>query len=162
MPYHWWLIAALILAIGEMYTLGFLLGCLTVGALAAGLTAIFTPDLNWQMAAFTVVALISGFTLRPLAVRFFHKPGALKETNAAALINQVAIVVEPPDLTTGVGRVLVGGENWRARVAQGADPELLQDKGTRASVVGIEGATVLIEPVSGDGPPPMADSQLSY
>jgi membrane protein implicated in regulation of membrane protease activity len=162
MPYHWWLIGALVLAIGEMFTIGFVLGCLAVGAVVAGLTALATDSHVAQLAAFTVGSIAAGVLLRPLALRYLHKPGTTLETNVAALINQVAIVVEPPDPVSGIGRVLVAGENWRAKIRRGVEIGPLSEKGSRASVIAIEGATVVIEPANPASIPPHADSQLSY
>jgi membrane protein implicated in regulation of membrane protease activity len=162
MVYTWWLIAALVLAIGEMFTIGFLLGCLCIGALGGALASYLGAGLSIQMLSFTVSGVGAGILLRPLARKFFHRPGTVVETNAAALISQSAIILEPPDPVTGIGRVLVAGENWRARLKAGADPASLADKGSRATVVGIEGATVIIEPANPASIPPHADSQLSY
>jgi membrane protein implicated in regulation of membrane protease activity len=162
MDYKWWLIAALVLAIGEMFTIGFLLGCLAVAALGGAIASYLGADLSVQMLSFTISGVGAGILLPPLARKFFHRPDRVVETNAAALISQSAVILEPPDPVTGIGRVLVAGESWRARVKTGADPTPLADKGARATVVGIEGATVIIEPANPASIPPHADSQLSY
>jgi membrane protein implicated in regulation of membrane protease activity len=143
-----WIIAALLLGIGEMFTAGFFLGILALGAVAAGLAAMADFPVTTQWLVFSITSLVAGISLRPIAQKYIYGPKALVETNTDALISQSAIIVESIDPETGVGRVLVAGENWRARSLNASQDAPVLVKGQRATVMAIEGATVIIQPPS--------------
>jgi membrane protein implicated in regulation of membrane protease activity len=133
-----WLVAAVALAIGEVFTPGlFFLGPV---ALAAGAAAV-AQGLGGSVAAlivFLVGALLSLGVLRPIARSHVRLP-AISRTGTAALVGRKAVVTRRVDALGG--RVRIGGEEWSARsYLDGA----VIEEGSTVDVVQIEGATALV------------------
>lgn len=127
-----WLVAALLLVIAEMLTLGFFLIWFGIAALAAALVALLQLGLIWQLAAFALVGLVLTVYTRPLALRYFKQRQS--RTNIDAFTGEKAIVetrLEPGK----PGRVRYDGRDWRALPVSDEPIE--------------EGATVVIESVRG-------------
>ena len=135
-----WAIAALLLAIGEVFTPGlFFLGPVALAAVAAAVAAAVGGPLWLQLVVFVAASAASLGVLRPLARAHLHMPAALR-TGTAALEGGRAVVTVRVDQSGG-GRVRIGGEEWSAR-AYMADQVL--EPGTQVLVMKIEGATALV------------------
>ena len=107
-----WSIAAVLLAVGEIFTPGlFFLGPVAVAAFAAAVAAALIGGAA-SLVVFICVCVASLGILRPLARRHLKMP-ALSRTGAPALIGTRAIVLQHVDCTGG--RVKIGGEEWSAR-----------------------------------------------
>jgi membrane protein implicated in regulation of membrane protease activity len=134
-----WLIAAVLLAIGELLTPGlFFLGPVAVAAVGAAITAGIGGGIILELIVFIAVSLGSLAFLRPIARRHVRMP-ALTRTGAAALVGTKAVVLQRVDANGG--RVRIGGEEWSARAffeGQTLEP------GARVEVAKIEGATALV------------------
>ena len=133
-----WLIAAALLAGGEVLTSGFILGPLALAAALAGLAALIGLGLVFQLLVFIGAAIASVLLLRPIAVRHLRAPARIR-TGTAALIGSRAVVLERVDDVGG--RVKIGGEVWSARAFL-ADQVI--EPGARVEVAKIEGATALV------------------
>jgi membrane protein implicated in regulation of membrane protease activity len=134
-----WAIAAILLAIGEIFTPGlFFLGPVALAAVAAALVALFGVGVVVQLLVFIAGSIATVAFLRPIARRHLHMPAALR-TGAAALEGTKALVLQRVDANGG--RVRIGGEEWSARAYM--DDQVLEP-GTRVEVVKIEGATALV------------------
>ena len=135
-----WAIAALLLAIGEVFTPGlFFLGPVALAAVAAAVAAAVGGALWLQLVVFVAASAASLGVLRPLARAHLQMPAALR-TGTAALEGGRAVVTVRVDQSGG-GRVRIGGEEWSAR-AYMADQVL--EPGTQVLVMKIEGATALV------------------
>jgi membrane protein implicated in regulation of membrane protease activity len=134
-----WLIAAVLLAIGELLTPGlFFLGPVAVAAVGAAVTAGIGGGIILELIVFIAVSLGSLAFLRPIARRHIRMP-ALTRTGTAALVGTKALVLQRVDANGG--RVRIGGEEWSARAffeGQTLEP------GARVEVAKIEGATALV------------------
>jgi membrane protein implicated in regulation of membrane protease activity len=134
-----WLIAAVLLAIGELLTPGlFFLGPVALAAVGAAVTAGIGGGILLQLIVFIGVSVASLAFLRPIARRHIHMP-ALTRTGTAALVGTKAVVLQRVDANGG--RVRIGGEEWSARAffeGQTVEP------GARVEVAKIEGATALV------------------
>jgi membrane protein implicated in regulation of membrane protease activity len=87
-----WLIAAVLLAIGELLTPGlFFLGPVALAAVGAAITAGIGGGIVLQLIVFIAVSLASLAFLRPIARRHLHMP-ALTRTGTAALVGTKAVV----------------------------------------------------------------------
>lgn len=135
-----WLIAAVILAIGELHTAAFFLGPFAVGALAATLLAATGAGAAIEWAVFLVVSLVLLAALRPLARAHRRLPAPLR-TGPAALVGRSATVVERIANVEGIGCVRLDGEIWTARAYD--DDEIIE-AGKRVQVIEIRGATALV------------------
>jgi membrane protein implicated in regulation of membrane protease activity len=133
-----WMIAAGLLAVGEMFTLGFFLGPIAVAATVAAIVALAGGGVALQWIAFTAVSAGSLLVLRPIARRHLRTPGQLR-TGAAALVGATAVVIDRVD--GNGGSVKLAGEIWSAR---SYDEDHAFDPGTRVEVLKIEGATALV------------------
>ncbi|MEA2450692.1 MAG: hypothetical protein QOG63_2624 [Thermoleophilaceae bacterium] len=133
-----WTIAAAALGVGELLTLGFVLGPIALAAALAAVVAAAGVGVEVQMAVFVVASLGSLFFLRPIARRHMRSPGALR-SGTAALVGQRALVVQRVDLDSG--QVKIGGEVWTARPYDETD---VFEPGSRVDVMKIDGATALV------------------
>ncbi len=134
----WWMIAAGVLAAGEMFTLGFFLGPIAVAAVVSAIVALAGGGLALQWIVFTAVSAASLLVLRPIARRHLRTPMQLR-TGTAALIGCPAIVLERVDGRGG--QVKIGGEIWSAR---SFDEDDAFEPGARVEVHKIDGATALV------------------
>ena len=64
--WHIWVIAALILIIVEIFTQGFAVFCLALGALAAAIASACSAGAEGQLIWFAIVTLLSFVFVRPL------------------------------------------------------------------------------------------------
>jgi membrane protein implicated in regulation of membrane protease activity len=133
-----WVVAAVLLAIGEVLTPGaFFLGPVAVAAGIAAVVALVAGGVASTI-VFIVAALLSLAVLRPIAKRHVHMP-QLMRTGTDALVGRKAVVTKQVDAAGG--RVRIGGEEWSARA-------YLEDgvyaEGVLVDVVRIEGATALV------------------
>ena len=134
----WWMIAAGLLAIGEIFTLSFFLGPVSVAAVAAAIVALAGLGLGIQWIVFIAVSLASLAVLRPIAKRHLKTPAQIR-TGTAALVGTRAVVLERVD--SNGGQVKIGGEIWSARCY---DEDEVLEPGARVDVMEIEGATALV------------------
>jgi membrane protein implicated in regulation of membrane protease activity len=134
----WWMIAAGVLAIGEIATLGFFLGPIAIAAVTAAIVALVGGGLALQWIVFIAVSLASLLVLRPIARRHLRTPAQLR-TGTAALVGKPAVVVERVDRDGG--QVKLAGEVWSAR---SYDDDEAFEAGTRVEVMKIDGATALV------------------
>jgi membrane protein implicated in regulation of membrane protease activity len=133
-----WMIAAGVLAIGEMFTLGFFAGPIAIAAALAAVTALVGGGLAVQWIVFIAASLGSLLVLRPIARRHLRTPAQLR-TGTAALVGAPAIVLERVDGRSG--QVKIRGEVWSAR---SYDEDESFEPGTRVEVMKIDGATALV------------------
>jgi membrane protein implicated in regulation of membrane protease activity len=139
--WHWWAGAALVLMIAEMFVPGFFLLCLGIGCMGGSLAAGLGASPAIQLLAFSVLALVSFFTVRPVLMKQFWKDGEVK-TNMDALVGQKGRVTQDFDPGLRLGRVSAGGDDWRA--------ECLSDHplhvGDLIKVVRVESNTLIVKP----------------
>ena len=133
-----WIVAAVLLAIGEVLTPGaFFLGPVALAAGAAAIVALFAGGVASAI-VFIVAALLSLAVLRPIARRHVRMP-QLTRTGTDALIGRKAVVTRRVDAVGG--RVRIGGEEWSARAYL---DDGVYAEGATVDVVRIEGATALV------------------
>ena len=135
-----WLILAVVLAVGEIATLGFFLAPFAGGAAVAAVLSATGAGTTAEFAAFLVVSIVLLAALRPLA-RAHQRTRCQIRTGTAALVGQTATVVERIANAEGVGCVKLDGEIWTARAYD--DDEIIEP-GTRVQVLEIRGATALV------------------
>jgi membrane protein implicated in regulation of membrane protease activity len=134
-----WAIAALLLAVGEIFTPGlFFLGPVALAAVVAAVAAVAGAAVWLQLLVFAGASLASLGFLRPLARAHIRMPPALR-TGTDALTGAKATVLQRVDKTGG--RVRIGGEEWSARAYM---PDQVLEPGTEVEVVEIKGATALV------------------
>lgn len=133
-----WMIAAGLLAVGEIVSLSFFLGPVAVAALIAAAVAALGVGVAVQIVVFTLAAMASLAVLRPVARRHLRTPGRLR-SGTAALVGEHAVVLERVDRDSG--QVKLAGEVWSARAF---DDDDVLEPGARVLVMQIRGATALV------------------
>ena len=133
-----WMIAAGVLAVGEILSLSFFLGPIAVAAALAALAALAGAGVAVQIIVFTVASAASLLVLRPIARRHLHTPAQIR-TGTAALVGERAVVIDRVDADGGT--VKLRGEIWTARAY---DEDEVLEPGARVHVLKIEGATALV------------------
>jgi membrane protein implicated in regulation of membrane protease activity len=133
-----WMLAAGLLAVGEMFTLGFFLGPVAIAAVTAAIVALAGGGVALQWIVFIAMSAASLAVLRPIARRHLRTPMQLR-TGTAALVGRPAVVLERVDGSGG--QVKIGGEIWSAR---SFDDDAAYEPGTRVEVLKIDGATALV------------------
>jgi len=136
-----WMIAAGVLAVGEMLSLSFFLGPIAVAGVLAAMVALAGAGAAVQIVVFTLASAASLAVLRPVARRHLHTPAQIR-TGTAALVGELALVLERVDVDGG--SVKLKGEIWSARAY---DEDEVIEPGARVHVMKIEGATALVSDV---------------
>lgn len=120
--WHMWVIAALILVVVEIFTTGFAVICLAIGALAAAVDAACGGGAEGQLIWFAAATLLAFVFVRPLLVKAFRKSGGRERLSGVdALKGREAIVSEHISASDNTGRVAVDGDDWKAVSVDGAD-----------------------------------------
>jgi membrane protein implicated in regulation of membrane protease activity len=132
------MIAAGVLAVGEIATMGFFLGPIAIAATLAAIVAIVGGGLAVQWIVFIAASLASLLVLRPIARRHLKTPPRIR-TGTAAIVGGRAVVIERVDANGG--QVRIGGELWTARAYNEDDAF---EPGARVEVMKIDGATALV------------------
>ena len=136
-----WIIAAIVLAVGEMLTLSFFLAPFAGGALLAAIVDAAGGGIVLSWGIFIVASLVLLLVVRPIA-RSHRKMPAQLRTGTAALIGRRGVVVERVANHEAVGAIRIdNGEVWTARAF---DEDESYDVGARVEVVEIRGATALV------------------
>jgi membrane protein implicated in regulation of membrane protease activity len=136
-----WAVLAVILAVGEVLTVGFFLAPFAIGAAAAAaLDAVGVGSIG-QFAAFVAGSLLLLGVVRPIARRHVSMPPSLR-TGTAALVGETAIVVDRIANAESVGTVRLKGQVWTARTYDEDEDPI--EPGTRVHVMEIRGATALV------------------
>lgn len=136
-----WFLAAIALLVSEMFTAGFWLACLAVGAALAGFVGL-VPGLGLvtQGIAFALGSIASMAGLRPRLMHYFQLgPGTDLRTGVDALLGKTAIVTER--IGPGTGRVKVDGEDWRGA---SSDATVIEP-GTMVTIIQVDGTTLMVE-----------------
>lgn len=137
-----WVIAAVVLAIGELVTAGFFLLPFAVGAGAAAVLAFTGANLVWQLLAFTVVSIVFLALLQRFARREMDQEPP--RVGAERYRGRTAIVEAAVNRRTGSGMVRMETENWRAttdgdaEIPEGTEVRVVEVRGTRLVVERIE------------------------
>ena len=139
---HWvWVTIGLVLAILEMLVPGVYLIWLAVAALATGLlTFMLDLSLPMQVIDFVFLALIAAFSAkRFLRDRPIESADPMMNRRLDRMVGQTGTITVA--LEHGSGRVHVGDSDWMA-----TGPDIAE--GTRVRVIGSEGGTLRVEPLS--------------
>ena len=143
MEWLWWWGAALLLVMAEILSLDLVLLMFAGGAIAAGIAAALGVPFAAQILLLALVSVLLLLVLRPWLLRYLRERVPLVETNTAAQVGRLALVVEDVDIRGG--RVKLSGEVWSARAAQ---RDVRHEAGSEVRVVAIDGATAVVDDAS--------------
>ena len=137
----WWIVAACVLAAGEIATTGFFLAPFAVGAAIAALVDVLGASSVAAAVVFLGCSVVLLTFVRPIARRHLTMPAHMR-TGTAALIGRNAMVLERIANSEGVGSAKIEGEIWTARAF---DEDRVIQPGERVQVIEIRGATALVD-----------------
>lgn len=112
-PKYWWTILGIAGFIIEIFTPGFFAASIGIGAFCAAVTALFTPELEYQLWAAALGTILSFIAIRPLWKKYLFGKKDVK-TNADAMLGQHGVVSETIDAAKNTGRVAIDGDDWKA------------------------------------------------
>jgi len=135
-----WTIAAVVLALGEIATLGFVLAPFAGGAALAAAASALGAGTVGSFAVFLVGSILLLGVVRPIARSHKRMPPQIR-TGTAALIGKSGLVLERIANDEAQGCVKIDGEVWTARAY---DEDEVIEAGKRVSIVEIRGATALV------------------
>jgi membrane protein implicated in regulation of membrane protease activity len=135
-----WILAAVVLALGEIATLGFFLAPFAGGALLAGLVSALGASDPVSLVVFIVFSVALLAAVQPIARRHRRMPPRLR-SGTYALVGKTATVTERISNADDLGYVKVDGELWRARAYV---EDTVIETGARVQIVEISGATALV------------------
>lgn len=137
-----WLIAAAVLAIGEMLTAGFFLLPFAAGAATAGVLALLSVSVATQIITFVVVSVLALWLIQRFAKKDIH--GELLPVGAARYIGSSAMVIEPVSRLQPTGMVKLGLQDWRATTDGNREIPV----GTEVRVTEVRGARLVVESIN--------------
>jgi membrane protein implicated in regulation of membrane protease activity len=137
----YWVVAALLLFIIELFTAGLAVICLAIGAGGGAIAAACDASLEMQLLTFALVSLVALVCVRPLLKRYFYRGGEKVATNASAMIGKHGVVCSDMVSDDEQGRVMIEGVDWRAL---SADNEELP-RGTKVVVVAIDSVVLTVK-----------------
>ncbi|WP_328474401.1 NfeD family protein [Actinoplanes sp. NBC_00393] len=111
-----WIIAAVVLAVAEIFTTTLFLLMFSAGALAAAAAAGLGAPVPVQAGVFVAVSALTLAAVRPALRRQLARKNVV-EMGTETMSGAVAVVVEQVD--TGNGLVRIDGELWQARALEG-------------------------------------------
>jgi len=138
-----WFALAAVLSLAELFTAGFFLLPFGIGAGLAAVLNLLGVALGWQWVAF----LGGSFIALALLHRFAEHitPESPQQTGGNRLIGGCGVVIEVLDGQSGVGRVRVDREEWRADAPGFESVEV----GTGVTVLRVEGTHLIVRPTDG-------------
>lgn len=134
-----WLVAGVLLAIAELFTLDFVLIMFAVGAFAAAAVGLLDVPLPIEALIFAGVSALGLMAVRPAIKKRLHRGAERAVMGVDAIEGAEATVIE--QVAEGRGMVKIGGELWSARPY---DVAQVLETGTLVRVVEVRGATALV------------------
>ena len=137
-----WLIASGIFFIIEIFTVGFLIFWLGVGALLAMLISFLTNNVIIQTTVFVISSGLLIFATKPLVNKITKKEAV--PTNVYSIVGKKGIVIEDIDWSTGTGQIKSEGEVWSAKTNE----QINIPNGTEVEIESIDGVKVIVKPLN--------------
>ena len=134
-----WLVAGVLLAIAELFTLDFVLIMLAGGAFGAAAAGALGAPIPAQVLTFAAVSALGLLAVRPAIKHRLHRGAEPAILGIDAIEGTQATVIE--QVAEDRGMVKIGGELWMARPY---DATQVFDAGTLVRVIEVKGATALV------------------
>jgi hypothetical protein len=137
--WYWWALAAVLLVF-EMLMPGVVFLFIAIGAAVTGLLLLVASDasLEFQLALFAIVSVVSMVALRPYLKRLQNKTAdATLNARSEALVGQVFVLDQP--ILAGRGRIKLGDGSW---IVTGPD----MVAGAKVRVAAVRGTELRVEP----------------
>lgn len=135
-----WLIVSIICLILELTNGDFFIFCFAIGGVGGLITSVFTDSISAQVVVFAVISVLSIFFVRPVMLRYFHKRGHERKSNAEALIGRIGKVTDAIP-KNGYGYVQIDGDSWKAHTPDGSAVE----PGTKVEVLKMDSIIITVK-----------------
>lgn len=134
-----WTILCIVCLILELFSGDFFIMCFSIGAFVA---ACLSPVVGGtaQIIIFAIASVLCLAFVRPLALRYLHKPHEERTSNAEAIIGRTGRVTRTIE-ENGHGRVAIDGDDWKAASIDGSEIE----KDALVEVTGIDSIIITVK-----------------
>lgn len=137
-----WLGLGIIFLIAEIATPGgFVLACFGISCFVTGFFSFVGFSFSIQILIFSISSLVLFFSIRRLFPKIFPQSANRIQTNVDALIGKIGVVSEMIDPTTGKGRVVVGGEDWKGVSVN----DTVIESGNNVRVIKVDGTKLIVQ-----------------
>ena len=133
-----WLVLAGVFFIAEIFTLGFLVFWLGVGAVLAMVVSLFTDNILIQIVVFVISSIALILSTKPLVKKFVDKKTI--PTNKDSLIGKKGMVIEEISPLHNKGQVKLNGEVWSAI----SKDNTIIEKDKEVEVQGVTGVKLVV------------------
>lgn len=136
-----WTLIGILCLIMELFSGDFFIMCFSIGAI---ITACLSPLVGGtaQIIIFAVASVLCLLFVRPVALKYLHKPHEERTSNADAIIGRTGRVSET--IKQGdYGRVAIDGDDWKALSVDGVEIE----KGEKVEVVSIDSIIITVKKI---------------
>jgi membrane protein implicated in regulation of membrane protease activity len=140
--FWFWIVLAVVLVVGEIFTLGFFLLPFGIGAAVAGLASWLGLGPVGQWLVFLAVSIPALLLIKRFADRVTRDREPLRVASDRA-VGKTGLVLERIRPHGGGGRVRVGMEEWRAEPESGEDIA----EGVTVLVLRVDGTHLVVRPV---------------
>ena len=135
-----WALVALLCLILELTNGDFFIMCFAIGGVCSAIVSALGIGFVGGLVVFVICSVLCLIFVRPTALKYFHRSGETRVSNAEALIGRIGFVSQ--DIVEGgFGRVAVDGDDWKAVSADGQPIA----KGTRVKIISMESIIVKVE-----------------
>ncbi len=134
-----WALVCILCLILELSSGDFFIMCFSIGALVAACIAPVTTG-TVQLIVFSVISILSLLFVRPVALKYLHKPADERTSNIDAIIGRTGRVSETIE-RNGHGRVAIDGDDWKAVSVDGEEIA----KGELVEVISIESIIITVQ-----------------
>lgn len=141
--WEFWAIAAIVMVIVEIFTVGFFAASIAIGCLFASIGASVNVSAEWQLFLFSAGTTAAYVFLRPMYLKYLERSGSQVKTNADALVGKVGKVTQAINNDLEHGRVAIDGDDWRAVSDSGSAIPV----GAKVEVVKIESIVLTVKPI---------------
>ena len=135
-----WLVAAIVLAVIELSTMGLITIWFAIGAVVAMLAALIGANIWVQLVLFILVSMIVLIAVRPLAEKYLNKK--VTRTNIDAVIGKRLVAKTDIDSIKGKGKVDYEGSTWLAATEN--EDEIIS-AGEEVVVVKVQGVKLIVK-----------------
>ena len=135
-----WSVTAIVCLILELSSGDFFITCFAIGSIFSLITSLLDVPFWGQAFTFATLSILCIFFVRPSLVKWLHRTGEERLSNADALIGREGIVVDSIE-KDNPGYVKIDGDEWKAYSRYGKD--IL--KGDKVRVVSRDSIIITVE-----------------
>ncbi len=149
--WHYWIIAAVLFFVLEIFLSAFVLASVGIGCLFAMTGAFFGLDFVYQLLLLIVGILVGFVGVRPFMQHYAWHTAKEVATNYHALIGRVGKVCDTIDAEDS-GHVMLDGDTWKAVSHDDSTIAV----GTKVKVIAIDSIIVTVKPIEKKTPATVA------